>query len=84
MMRRMTDPRWLALYVVGYALAMVIFYLLSSVIRLLAGTSGSAAWVPNSTVIGTWVGFALWSLTAIVIVWLVNQRRENRATKRRE
>ena len=72
-----------SVFIAGYVLELAIFYLLSSVIRLLSGRPGNA-WVPDSAVLGAWAGFALWSLMATVIAWLVNRRREHRETKRRQ
>jgi hypothetical protein len=73
--RRLKDPHRLKVYVIGYLLGLVVFYLVSSVIRMLAGTSASAAWVPSSAIWGVWAGFALWSLVAAAIIWFVNRRK---------
>jgi hypothetical protein len=75
MIRRMMNPPGLRVYIIGYVLSLVISYLLSAVIRLLSGTSASAAWTPNSALLGVWVGFALWSLAAVVVMWFINRKR---------
>ena len=75
-LRRMFSPRRLAIYIAGYVLGLVAFYLVSSVVRELSGTPASTAWVPDSGLLGAWVGFAIWSLVVAGIIWFVNRRRD--------
>jgi hypothetical protein len=76
LLRRMSSPRRLAVYIAGSLLGLFAFYLVSSVTRQLSGTIASTAWVPSSGLLGAWVGFAIWSLVAVVIIWFVNGRRK--------
>lgn len=82
--RRIGDQQRLTIHIIRYLLGVAAFYVASSVTREFSGTSADSAWVPNSTSLGSLVGFAIGSLLALVVILLAKRRRQERQSSARE
>lgn len=69
-----TGQSWLTRFVSVLVLGIAISYLLASLIRLARGKAAAQAFLPNSVLIGAWAGFALFLITAMLIIKFMKRR----------